>query len=375
MALGDFNNDGYPDIITANEKGNSVSVLLANGDGTFRPRMDIPITVPELPAGDSMDSAGSSPMGVAVGDFNGDGKLDFATANGGWASVNVVLGNGNGAFGAQQTISTLTYYSNSSDPLNPDPPSAIVVGDFDGDGFVDIAVTEPRHDAIGVLDGNGDGGFATRVDYPAGESAAALVVGDLNGEQTSLGLDRLDLIAVDPGETQFSVLMGQQFTTTTTLGLNLSTITWGSSVQVTPAVVPGYVSQQMPVTGSYQLVVDGADYGVPQPLGTRYVLNGLPAGQHKLVAIFLGDDDFQDSTTSTTTVTVVPAELTVTAISQSRTYGAADPTFNYSITGFVNGDVFEQSEVNGARCSRPPIRRWRARRSVTTRSTLPSQTP
>ncbi len=348
VALGDFDNDGYPDILTANEKGNSVSVLLGNGDGTFQPRMDIPITVPALPVGDKVDSSVSNPMGVAVGDFNGDGNLDFATANGGWASVNVVLGNGNGTFGAQQTISTLTYYSDTADPLNPDPPSAIVAGDLDGDGFVDIAVTEPRHDAIGVLDGNGDGSFATRVDYPAGESPSALVIGNLNGGQTSLGLDRLDLVAVDPSETQFSVLIGQKFTTTTTLGLNLSTITWGGSVQLTPAVTPGYVSQQLPLTGSYQLIVDGVDHGVPQPLSSTYVLSGLPVGQHKLAALFLGDENFQESTTTTTTVTVVPALLTVAAIYQTRPYGAADPTFTYSITGFVNGDVFEQSEVKGA---------------------------
>ena len=203
VALGEFNKDGYPDIITANENGNSVSVLLGEGNGTFRPTMDIPITVPTRPTGDTVDSAESSPSGVAVGDFNGDGNLDFVTANSGWASVNVVLGNGDGSFGTQQTISTLTYNSDPTDPLNPDPPTAVVAADFDGNGFVDIAFTEPGHNSIGVLTGNGNGTFATRVDYPAGESPAALVTGDLNGEQTSLGLDRLDLVAVDPTRTQF----------------------------------------------------------------------------------------------------------------------------------------------------------------------------
>ncbi len=56
VALGDFNNDGYPDIITANEKGNSVSVLLNSGNGTFQPREDIPITVPTPPPTDTVDS-------------------------------------------------------------------------------------------------------------------------------------------------------------------------------------------------------------------------------------------------------------------------------------------------------------------------------
>ena len=222
-----------------------------------------------------------------------------------------------------------------------------MAGDFDGDGLVDIAFTEPNHNSIGVLYGNGNGTFATRVDYPAGESPAALVTGDLNGEQTSLNLDRLDLATIDTGETQFSVLLGQKFTSTTTLNPTVSTITWGGSVSVTPVVNPGYASQGMPLTGSYQLYVDGNPYGVPQPVGSTFVVTQLQAGQHKLGAVFLGDDDYQDSTTSSTsTVTVVPAELTVTALNQTRAYGAADPTFTYSITGFVNGDFFEPSELN-----------------------------
>ncbi len=352
VALGDFDNslvnqsqERYPDIITANEVGNSVSVLLGEGNGTFRPTMDIPITVPTRPTGDTVDSAASSPSGVAVGDFNGDGNLDFVTANSGWASVNVVLGNGDGSFGTQQTISTLTYNSDSTDPMDPDPPTAIVAADLSGDGFVDIAFTEPKHNSIGVLTGNGNGTFATRVDYPAGESPAALVIGDLNGQQTSLGNDRLDLVAVDFTKSQVSILLGQKLTTTTTLDLNVSTITWGGAFDVTPVVNTGYASQTLPLTGSYQLVVDGADYSVPQPLNTALVLTELPATTHKLYAIFLGDDDYQDSTTSTSTITVVPAELTVTANDYSRAYGAADPAFTYSITGFVNGDKFEQSDV------------------------------
>ena len=347
VALGDFNNDGYPDIITANKTGNSVSVLLNSGYGTFLSSDDIPITVPALPTGDTVDSAVSRPAGVAVGDFNGDGNLDFVTANAGWASVNVVLGNGNGTFGVQQTISTLTFNSDPTDPLNPDPPSAIVAGDFDGDGFVDIAFTEPNHDSIGVLDNIGDGKFAAPVDYPAGESPAALVTGNLNGEQTSLGLDRLDLVAIDPFENQFSVLLGQKFTSTTTLNPNVSNITWGGSVSVTPVVYSIDAPEDMPLTGSYQLVVDGNPYGVPQPVGSTFVLTELPAGSHTLGALFFGDLDYQGSTTtSTSTINVAAAELTVTASDYSRAYGAADPTsWPYTITGFVNGDVFEQSEL------------------------------
>src|SRR5262249_2170614 len=67
FALGDFNGDGKLDIVTANLPDNSLSILLGNGDGTFQPARTI--------------NLGLTPRFVVVGDFNGDGKLDIATTN------------------------------------------------------------------------------------------------------------------------------------------------------------------------------------------------------------------------------------------------------------------------------------------------------
>ena len=71
-------------------------------------------------------------------------------------------------------------------------------------------------------------------------------------------------------------------------------------------------------------------------------------GTHTLKAQYLGDVDYQPSTTGSVTVNVIPAVLTVTAQSVSRTYGAADPSFTYSITGFENGDFLDQSKLAAA---------------------------
>src|SRR5262249_17829161 len=84
MKVADFNNDGRPDLVTANRDINTVSVLLGNADGTFRPA--------------TTSATGATPVSLAVGDFNGDGRLDLATANQSRSDVTALLGNGHGTF-------------------------------------------------------------------------------------------------------------------------------------------------------------------------------------------------------------------------------------------------------------------------------------
>ena len=84
VAIGDVNGDGRPDLVTANRGSDDVSVLLGDGDGTFRPQTDF--------------AAGGSPYAVAIGDVNGDGRPDLVTANYGSGDVSVLLGNGDGTF-------------------------------------------------------------------------------------------------------------------------------------------------------------------------------------------------------------------------------------------------------------------------------------
>ena len=129
--VGDFNGDGKPDLVIASEGGTysgsgEVSVLLNNGNGTFQAALNY-------------SSVGSYYDSVAVGDFNGDGKLDVALANYGISNVSVLLGNGNGTF--QPAIT----YPAGSNPL------AVAVGDFNGDGRPDIAVANGSGNNVSVL--------------------------------------------------------------------------------------------------------------------------------------------------------------------------------------------------------------------------------
>ena len=82
MAIGDLNGDGKPDLAVANYGSNTVSVLLGNGDGGFGAKTDF--------------ATGSDPYSVAIGDLNGDGKPDLAVANSSSNTVSVLLGNGDG---------------------------------------------------------------------------------------------------------------------------------------------------------------------------------------------------------------------------------------------------------------------------------------
>jgi hypothetical protein len=117
LAVGDFNNDHIPDLLVngAAATGFAVSVLLGNGNGTFQAPQILHL--------------GAQIGSVAVGDFNRDGNLDIVTGNFS-GTVSVLLGNGNGTFQAP-----LNFSSGVGDP------AALAVSDFNRDGFPDLAVT------------------------------------------------------------------------------------------------------------------------------------------------------------------------------------------------------------------------------------------
>ncbi len=108
--------------------------------------------------------------GIVTADFNGDGYLDIATINNYSAyAMYILLGNGDGTF---RTGATYTF------PDTNHRPGFIAVGDFNGDGKVDIALSA----VVGVIIylGNGDGTFQKSGTYFAGGGAGAVAVGDFN---------------------------------------------------------------------------------------------------------------------------------------------------------------------------------------------------
>src|SRR5215831_8915408 len=160
VGVGDFNGDGAIDLVATNYDANTISVLLGNGDGSFQAPQSF--------------GAGGHPYSVAEGDFNGDGILDLAVANQIFfdGTVSVLLGNGDGSFQAAQSFSA------GSNPVS------VAVGDFNGDGILDLAVANAIliDDTVSVLLGKGDGSFEAAQSFGAGGSPVSVAVGDFNGD-------------------------------------------------------------------------------------------------------------------------------------------------------------------------------------------------
>ncbi len=109
---------------------------------------------------------GTNPFSVTVGDFNADGKADLAVANSGSGNVGVLLGDGKGGFAAQVPFAVGT------------APRSVAVGDFNADGKADLAVANNGSNTVSVLLGDGKGAFAAQVPFAAGTAPNSVVVGD-----------------------------------------------------------------------------------------------------------------------------------------------------------------------------------------------------
>ena len=188
LAPGDFNGDSHPDLAIGRQPpGNTVSIMLGNGDGGFT-------------QGATFSSI--TPTSVIAADFNGDSKLDISISSGG---IIIYLGKGDGTFQSPKNAHTGV------------GPISQAVGDFNHDGHLDVATANEYSDNISVLLGKGDGTFQTAVNYAAGNLPESIVAADFNKD------GNLDLAVGNQASSTVGVYLGNgdgtfQSALTTTAG-------------------------------------------------------------------------------------------------------------------------------------------------------------
>jgi hypothetical protein len=190
IAVGDFNDDGFPDLAVVNKNANTVSIFLGNGDETFQ----VPTTL----------VTGNAPTAIVAQAFNPNAPaiIDLAVTNSTDNTLQIFLGNGKGAF-----TNGVTYDTGVT-------PVYVASADVNLDGNLDLVVADSGApttansvgNSVSVFLGNGDGTFilpgSTRLDFPAGTTPTAFVIADFNDD----GIP--DLIVTASGDNAVALLIG-----------------------------------------------------------------------------------------------------------------------------------------------------------------------
>ena len=184
LVSGDFNGDGILDLAVAEGSSPAAEILIGNGDGTFT-------------LGSPLTTNLSTPQSVTTGDFNGDGILDLAFADSSNGILTVLLGNGTRGVGDG------TFTEKSGQPVASQDLRYVTTADFNGDGKLDLALVGELGDSVGQIFvdlGNGDGTFQASTGVTAGNVPVALAFADFNGD------GRLDLAVANSADNRVSIL-------------------------------------------------------------------------------------------------------------------------------------------------------------------------
>ncbi|TKC00339.1 FG-GAP-like repeat-containing protein [Pedobacter cryophilus] len=190
-AIGDLDGDGKPDLAVTNYSSYNVSILRNTstlgslGTGSFASKIDF--------------STGDNPISVTIGDLDGDGKPDLAVTNSGLSTVSVLRNTSSsgsisaGSFAVKQDFTT------------GDNPFLVAIGDLDGDGKPDLAITNQGSSTVSVLRNTSSSGsisagsFAVKQDFVTGNSPFSVAIGDLDGD------GKPDLAVTNQGSSTVSV--------------------------------------------------------------------------------------------------------------------------------------------------------------------------
>jgi hypothetical protein len=250
LATADLNGDGKLDLIVPDVPSWAVAVLYGKGDGTFQNAIDFPAGVPNVTA----------PTGVAVGDFNKDGKPDIVVASATGCcplagGITVLVNNGNGTF--QSPV----LYSNPSGVDN----GLVAVADLNADSKLDVVESSEGGNNVAVFLGNGNGTFQTAKTYYV-PYASALALADLSGAK------KPDIVATSYPDGTVWVLLNK-----------------GTGIFQLSSVYSADSSAMAMVNG---MAIALADFNGDKKLD---FVTGNPAGQFVTIGLGNGDGTFRDS--------------------------------------------------------------------------------
>ena len=226
ITTGDLNHDSFTDLVTTNIASNTLSILLGNGDGTFRDQMQLHVC--------------QEPRALVMGNFNQDEHADVVLACSGGDEIALLLGRGNGKFeeGPHYPVHR-TPVALAADDVNGDhhldlvvalrndkvkvflgtgtgefrhgaqyeygdTPTSVALSDLNGDGKVDLVVTNggPMSNAVSIWLGNGDGTFRGPKDYPTGKRPLGVSFADFNNDRNR------DLLVINGERDSFTTFLG-----------------------------------------------------------------------------------------------------------------------------------------------------------------------
>jgi hypothetical protein len=301
VAVADVNGDGKPDLVIANECATSANCPVSV-DGSVSVLLGNGNGTFQTAV--AYDAGGIDSTSVGVADVNGDGKVDLVVTNSLSNAVAVLLGNGNGTF-----QNPIAYVDGT--------PRSIVVADVNQDGKRDLAVANGL--GVGVLLGNGDGTFQTATDTSGGgQGALAVAVADVNGDGLPDAMVVNNCFNNNPNcpHGSIGVLLnntGPHSPTTTALVSNVNPAAVNQQVTYTATVtnqsggpITGTVMFKHGATTIVRLVGGQASYSTPY----------TKTGRHAIIAVYSGDTA-NESSTSPTLIEYIGLAPTTTVVSTS----------------------------------------------------------